>query len=60
MTKLRVLRLSDNRLNEVDLAAFPNVRTLYMDNNRLGDVLNASRLTRLENLSVRSQTGSGL
>lgn len=60
MTKLRVLRLSDNRLNEVDLAAFPNVRTLYMDNNRLGDVLNASRLTRLENLSVRSQTGSNL
>ncbi|KAG9051667.1 hypothetical protein FS837_000055 [Tulasnella sp. UAMH 9824] len=60
MTKLKVLRLSHNRLKQVDLAAFPNLRTLYMDNNRLGDVLNASRLTRLENLSVRSQAGPNL
>lgn len=60
MTKLKVLRLSHNRLKQVDLAAFPNLRTLYMDNNRLGDVLNASRLTRLENLSIRSQAGPNL
>ncbi|KIO23898.1 hypothetical protein M407DRAFT_9217 [Tulasnella calospora MUT 4182] len=59
-TKMKILRLSHNRLTKVDLAAFPNLRTLYMDNNRLGDVLNASRLTRLENLSVRSQAGPNL
>ncbi|KAG8930263.1 hypothetical protein FRC01_003004 [Tulasnella sp. 417] len=60
MTKLKILRLSHNRLTTVDLAAFPNLRTLYMDNNRLGDIANASRLSRLENLSVRSQAGTNL
>lgn len=60
MAKLRILRLSDNLLTRIDLAGFPNLRTLYMDNNKLGDVLNAGRLTKLENLSLRSQVGRGL
>ncbi|KAF4617395.1 hypothetical protein D9613_006011 [Agrocybe pediades] len=36
-----------------------NLRTLYADNNGLGGVTNVDRLTRLENLSVRNQSGRG-
>ncbi|KAG8907834.1 hypothetical protein FRB99_002007 [Tulasnella sp. 403] len=60
LVKLRVLRLSANLLTRLDVAVFPNVRTLYVDNNRLSELVHADRLTRLENLSLRSQGGSGL
>ena len=58
MPKLRVLRISDNRLACFDAKAFPSLRTLYADNNRLGEFLHASRLTKLENLSLRHQHGT--
>lgn len=57
MPKLRTLRLSDNRIARLNVAPFHNVRTLYADNNRLGELLYASKLTKLENLSLRNQNG---
>ncbi|KAJ6620748.1 hypothetical protein B0H10DRAFT_2215737 [Mycena sp. CBHHK59/15] len=36
MARLRILRASGNALRSVGLNAFPNLRTLYLDNNVLG------------------------
>ncbi|TFY57019.1 hypothetical protein EVJ58_g7285 [Rhodofomes roseus] len=61
MPRLRILRLSGNRLKQLDASAFPGLRTLYADNNYLGPIHKAHRLTKLENLSLRNQGGkSGL
>ncbi|KAI0351465.1 hypothetical protein OH77DRAFT_1411124 [Trametes cingulata] len=59
MPRLRILRVSGNRLQTLDAAPFPNLRTLYADNNSLGSILRAYRLTKLENLSLRNQSGRG-
>ncbi|KIJ54584.1 hypothetical protein M422DRAFT_24524 [Sphaerobolus stellatus SS14] len=58
--KLRTLRISSNRLTRLDVSSFVNVRTLYADNNKLGDIVGVKRLRRLENLSLRNQGGAGL
>jgi hypothetical protein len=60
MPKLRVLRLSNNKLRSLNGAAFPNLRTLYADNNSIVGLDKASRLSKLENLSLRNQSGKGL
>jgi len=60
MPRLRILRLSGNKLQRFDASAFPNIRTLYADNNFLGHVAKANRLAKLENLSLRNQGGKGL
>lgn len=57
MPRLRILRLSNNRLNNVNAVPFSNLRTLYIDNNTLGAIAKAYRLAKLENLSVRNQSG---
>ncbi len=57
MPRLRILRLSGNRLQTLNAAYFPHLRTLYADNNLLGTIVKAHHLTQLENLSVRYQTG---
>ncbi|THH11660.1 hypothetical protein EW145_g491 [Phellinidium pouzarii] len=71
--KLRILRLSGNRLKHLDVARFPNLRTLYVDNNCLTEgkgsqhnqkktrqrLLNVHRLGKLENFSARYQSGAG-
>lgn len=57
MPRLRILRLSGNRLQTLNATPFPNLRTLYADNNSLGSIVKAYRLTKLENLSVRNQSG---
>ncbi|CCL99276.1 uncharacterized protein FIBRA_01291 [Fibroporia radiculosa] len=57
MPRLRILRASSNRLEELDASPYPNLRTLYADNNSLGAVHKAYRLTKLENLSLRNQNG---
>ncbi|KAI0671057.1 hypothetical protein C8Q78DRAFT_1079006 [Trametes maxima] len=59
MPRLRILRLSGNRLQTLNAAPFPNLRTLYADNNSLGTITKAYRLTKLENLSLRNQNGRG-
>ncbi|KAF8635927.1 hypothetical protein AX15_000102 [Amanita polypyramis BW_CC] len=60
MPKLRILRISGNRLQELNAASFPNIRTLYADNNSLVNLVKLDRLSKLENLSVRNQRGRGL
>lgn len=57
MPRLRILRVSGNRLKALNATPFPNLRTLYADNNSLGTIAKASRLTKLENLSLRNQGG---
>ncbi|KAI0029478.1 hypothetical protein K488DRAFT_80141 [Vararia minispora EC-137] len=57
MPRLRVLRASSNRLTKLDTACFPHLRTLYADNNSLVGLVDARRLARLENLSLRNQGG---
>lgn len=60
MVRLRILRVSGNRLYRLNVVSFPNLRTLYADNNALTNLVKAERLTRLENLSLRNQSGRGL
>ena len=60
MPKLRILRVSGNQLGELRVSMIPNVRTLYADNNALSTLAKVDRLTRLENLSVRNQSGRTL
>lgn len=57
MPRLRILRVSGNRLQALNATPFPNLRTLYADNNALGVIQSAHRLTKLENLSLRNQSG---
>lgn len=60
MPRLRILRLSGNRLRQMDVGAFNHLRTLYADNNSLTHLVNLNRLKKLENLSLRNQSGRGL
>jgi len=60
MSRLRILRMSGNRLKSLDVGALPNLRTLYADNNSLSGLTGVQRLTKLENLSLRNQGGRGL
>ncbi|PCH40348.1 hypothetical protein WOLCODRAFT_162289 [Wolfiporia cocos MD-104 SS10] len=57
MARLRILRVSGNRLRELDATPFQALRTLYADNNSLGTISKAHRLAKLENLSLRNQSG---
>lgn len=57
MVRVKILRVSGNRLQQLNAGPFPNVRTLYADNNCLGPIFKAHRLTKLENLSLRNQSG---
>ena len=60
LPRLRILRLSANRLKRLDAGHFPSLRVLYIDNNSLTEITKADRLVRLENLSLRNQGGNGL
>lgn len=63
MPKLRVLRCSDNSLQQLDVGGMPALKTLYADGNKmrdgLGDVSGLSGMRRLENLSMRNQATGG-
>ena len=60
MPRLKVLRGSGNRLTTLNISHAPNLRTLYLDNNSLVSVVHLNRLTKVENLSLRNQSGRGL
>ena len=60
MPRLRILRVSGNRLQNLDVGLMRNLRTLYADNNSLANLVKVDRLTKLENLSVRNQSGRGM
>ncbi|KAG0235569.1 hypothetical protein BGW42_005008 [Actinomortierella wolfii] len=59
LKRLRILNLTQNRLVQFDSKPFPNLKTLYLDDNRLEVLQNCASLTRLENFSVRDQEGDG-
>lgn len=60
MGKLRILRVSGNRLHELRVDTMANLRTLYADNNSLVKLAKVDRLAKVENLSLRNQSGKGL
>jgi Leucine-rich repeat (LRR) protein len=60
LSKLRVLRVSGNKIQRISGAVFPNLRTLYADSNNLSGIDKAGKLGKLENLSLRNQYGKGL
>ena len=60
MPRLRILRVSGNRLHNLDIGYIVNLRTLYADNNKLAHLVKVDRLTKLENLSLRNQSGRGM
>jgi Leucine-rich repeat (LRR) protein len=60
MPHLRSLRLSDNRLTQLDVGHLRALKTLYADRNRLTSLIRAERLEKLETLSLRQQSGKGL
>lgn len=60
MPRLRGLRLCDNHLEHVDVKLCANLRTLFIDSCDSVHIEGASRLRKLENLSVRDQRGRGM
>lgn len=60
LPRLRVLRLCSNPLRSFDVSFAPKVRTLYVDSARLGTIGGTESLRKLENLSVRDQSGEAL
>ncbi|KAI8341903.1 hypothetical protein BC941DRAFT_466802 [Chlamydoabsidia padenii] len=52
---LRVLKLNYNRLRVFDGQLFPNLRTLYLDNNRLEHLKTFYHMIQLDTLSIRDQ-----
>jgi len=60
LRRLRILRLSENKLLTFNANSFPGLRTLYLDDNRLQTLENCLMLTRLENFSARDQEGEGI
>lgn len=57
MPRLKILRASGNRIGVLDTSFVPNLRTLYLDNNSLTSLGKVDRLVKLENLSLRNQSG---
>ena len=76
LQRLRILRLSGNKLKYLNVARFPNLRTLYVDNNcsvvgrsvkrEQGQKRSSRRLSglhrlcKLENFSARNQSAASL
>jgi Leucine-rich repeat (LRR) protein len=60
MPCLRSLRLSDNRLTQINVGHLRALKMLYVDRNRLTGLILAERLEKLETLSLRQQSGKGL
>ncbi|GAA5826499.1 hypothetical protein JCM5353_003027 [Sporobolomyces roseus] len=60
LTRLRILRLCNNPISHIDVSFAPKLRTIYIDSARLGVVQGTEHLRKLENLSVRDQSGAAL
>lgn len=52
-----MLRASNNRLTEFHASNFAHLRTLYLDSNRLREIYELDKLSKLDNLSLRNQVG---
>lgn len=52
---LKYLSVNDNNLQAVDMKAFPSLRLLHADRNRITSITGFSRARRLDSLSLREQ-----
>lgn len=52
---LKYLKLSGNNLENIDVSRYPNLRLLYLDQNRLGKVTGLLKTKHLDSLSMREQ-----
>jgi Leucine-rich repeat (LRR) protein len=52
---LKYLKLSGNGLESVDVSKYPNLRLLYLDRNRLGNITGLLKTKHLDSLSMREQ-----
>ncbi|RIA95537.1 hypothetical protein C1645_757142 [Glomus cerebriforme] len=57
MPQLTCLRLCYNKLSELDVSPFPNLRLLWVDENRLKTIKRSETLAFLETFSARDQKG---
>jgi Leucine-rich repeat (LRR) protein len=57
MPSLRTLKLCRNELESFDPRFYPELRTLYLDENQIASLSAVRRLRLLENFSARSQRG---
>ncbi|KAI8372835.1 uncharacterized protein BYT42DRAFT_578193 [Radiomyces spectabilis] len=57
MARLKVLRMSYNRLKAFDGSVFPGLRTLYLDDNQILRIMGLSCISRLDSFSLRDQGG---
>lgn len=55
---LRFLKLSDNDLETLDVTAFPSLRMLHADRNKIIAITGFSQCRRLDSLSLREQKGN--
>ncbi|KAI9490292.1 hypothetical protein BDB00DRAFT_561101 [Zychaea mexicana] len=57
IAKLKVLRMSYNRLKAFDATFFPDLRTLYLDDNQILRIIGLSCIPRISSFSLRDQGG---
>jgi Leucine-rich repeat (LRR) protein len=55
LPSLKYLKLSGNNLESIDVSNYPNLRLLYLDQNRLGKVTGLLKTKHLDSLSMREQ-----
>lgn len=55
MERLGSLKLSYNRLNQIDISFFPNARLLFLDDNQIQRVDGASLVSKIVSFSLRDQ-----
>jgi Leucine-rich repeat (LRR) protein len=55
LLSLKYLKLSGNNLERIDVSRYPNLRLLYLDQNRLGTVAGLLKTKHLDSLSMREQ-----
>lgn len=56
---IRCIKLTQNYFETFDVSQFPNLRILYMDNNRLGGIEGLTRAKNLDAISIREQEHDG-
>ncbi|CAZ85828.1 unnamed protein product [Tuber melanosporum] len=55
LNSLRSIKLTQNYFETFDVSQYPNLRILYIDNNRLKDISGLSRAKQLDSISTREQ-----
>ena len=59
LANIRIIKLQGNKFELFDVSPFPNIRTLYIDDNRLEKVHGLRRAKHLDSLSMREQCKDG-